>query len=208
MKIIPFTDKELVQNKHEIAFKSNVPIKMGQVLYRIEKTSSIHYYGTCEVCKGEKQITVNGYTFTCPKCNGGSGSMVVLIASRYQVQRYRVQKISEELDMNSWGEGKEFTKYVSITAFRPRPRNNARWDENDKSFKLSSIYIGQTCFDNILDEIPQHEFVRDEVYADYKLAVQRADMLNEQSKKKVDEYNANFGTNFEFEFPAYDRKSN
>ena len=39
--------------------------------------SSKPYYGTCDICKGKREIKLKGRLYTCPKCDG-SGKMYIV----------------------------------------------------------------------------------------------------------------------------------
>lgn len=188
-------EKELVTNKHLIEFKSNFPIKLGDVLYTVEEITHQYFYGVCEVCKGEGNITYNGYSFRCPKCNGFNQSTLVLKVCRYNVYRYRVAKISEKLKMFDWNPAKGFDRQITIKLFRPQPRGS--YGEHDKTIKLSSNNGKEI---NILN-------IGKNIYSDYKTAVAEADKLNSEQEAIVKKYNEDFGTEFLFEKPKYDSKS-
>lgn len=188
-------EKELVTNKHIIEFKSDFPIKLGDVLYSVEETLSQYFYGICEVCKGEGEITFNGYTFSCPKCNGVKHSTLVLRVDTYTVYRYRVAKIFEKLEMFDFNPAKGFNRQVRIELFRPAPRGD--YLANNKSIALLSTY-GKGL--NTLE-------LNKNIYFDYKAAVAEADRLNAEQEAIVKKYNEDFGTDFVFKKPKYDLKS-
>lgn len=184
-------NEELTTNKHIIEFKSDFPIKLGDVLYSIEEISPQYFYGICEVCEGKGDITHNGYTFRCPKCNGNGNSTLVLKVSTYNVYRYRVAKISEKLEMYDWNPARGFDTRVKINLFRPTPRGD--YFASNKIIKLSSCRGELKTNTNI--------------YFDYKTAVAEADRLNAEQEEIVKKYNEDFRTAFVFEKPKYDLKS-
>lgn len=188
-------EKELVTNKHIIEFKSEKPIRLGDVLYSIEEILPQYFYGTCEVCEGKGDITYNGYTFRCPKCSGAGSSTLVLKVSPYTVYRYRVAKIAEKLEMHDWNPAKGFYEQVKINLFRPSPRGDYFTD--NKRIVLTSNY-GKGLNTLRLDE---------NIYFDYKTAVAEADRLNAEQEAIVKKYNEDFGTDFVFKKPKYDLKS-
>lgn len=188
-------DKELVTNKHIIEFKSEKPIRLGDVLYSVEEISSQCFYGICEVCKGEGDITFKGYTFRCPKCDGVKHSTLVLRVDTYTVYRYRVAKISEKLEMFDFNPAKGFDRQVRIDLFRPAPRGDSF--AYNKTIALLSTY-GKRL--NTLE-------LNKNIYFDYKAAVTEADRLNAEQEAIVKKYNEDFGTDFVFKKPKYDLKS-
>ena len=185
--------EEIKQIKHSIEFLADTPIKMGNVFYAVERAYDEHFYGKCAVCNGEKTITINGYKFTCPNCRGLGEQAIVLSVPTYKVYRYRVQETSEQLIMSCWKQNNGFTKRITITLYRPRPIGS--FNEYEKTIKLYSD-------NNKYIKLPNN------VFYEYKKACAEADRLNAEQEDKVLKYNSDNSTNFVFEKPKYDLKSN
>ena len=186
-------EKKLVKSQHTIEFEADFPVKIGQVFYTVERVTGQWFYGKCEICDGSKEISYKGYTFKCPQCYGmASNNPCVLQVGRYMVYRYRVQEITERIEMTDWNPSKGFEHCIRVVLERPSPRGTNEYNKVVRGCYYSS-YRGL-------------HFER-KVYCDYKEAVAEADRLNAEQEAIVTKYNNDYGTNFVFNKPKYDLKS-
>ncbi len=184
-----------IRNQHTIEFLANERIRLGDVFYVVEKGCGKSYFGKCEVCNGKKELSFNGYTFTCPKCYGSGSQTCVLEVDNYTVNRYRVAGFSEDLHISDWNPAGGFMRQMVVKLFRPRPRGS--YSEDNKRIDCTSGYSKGTLVLNLHKSI----------YSDYKAAVAEADRLNAEQEAIVKKYNDDNGTDFVFEKPKYDPKS-
>ena len=67
----------------------NNKYNIGDTVYRVvEETSLLPTTEICNVCSGDKEITYNNYTFTCPKC-GGKG---IIVSGNNRTDLYKVSE--------------------------------------------------------------------------------------------------------------------
>lgn len=174
----------------EIHYISPRAINIGDVFYRIVHGDFNYFHEPCKVCGGTTQLTVNGITFECPRCNYEKETIRVC---NYVVHRYRVFKIEMESDSSDW---KASTlRDVKFSLYRKTGHG-----------RLCGEY-GQFCFyDRNISTYYNKPFngilygMEDCFYDDYKFAVETATQMTLYELERLRAYNAENGTMHEAVF--------
>lgn len=171
-------------------------INIGDVFYMIEQGDTKQFYEPCKVCNDTREVTVNGVTFKCPCCNRGKQAIFV---QQHIVHRYRVHRISDEVESREWKAGENHT--VKFGLYR---KVGNGWGEHN------STELWATDFTKRLNAPCGNDTVNGYgIYDDYKLAVSVAERMNEIELEQLKAYNAEHGTNYEVNFTkTHDKKSN
>jgi hypothetical protein len=193
-----------MKNQHIINFElpNETTLKLGDVVYTVDYKDKQSWTGVCPVCNNEKKLTVNGFQFTCPKCNGyGGDHSPVLMVSGYCVRRWRVSGFTENLRMYEWNPAGGHSVEIEIRF------TNVTRTSSGESFELNAYsQRGNKGFDK-LQKLRGDGYSNEPIFFVYADAVKRADELNAEQAAIVTTYNAEHGTAFEFVKPEYDTKS-
>lgn len=165
-----------------------IEVKIGDVLYRVERTKSEIYFRTCRVCEGKREITVNGITFKCPMCQQEGE---VLRVNGFFVRRYRVFSKEYFINSSDWKyDGKE--PYVRYEIYH---KSGLGYAGDHSTHKVSDRMFTDGCeYFNCPD--PNEHNVGSCLYSDYKLAVAVAERLTNEQIEKVRAYNVENGTDY------------
>lgn len=167
-----------------------IQVNIGDVFYRVEPTDFKHYYRTCRVCEGKRDITVNGITFKCPMCQSESE---VLRVRGYFVRRYRLYSIEKFISNQDWKyDGKE--PLVRYEIYHKSGLGHS-FSNNFSTRKVSSDMFSGDC--RYFNNQDANEYSVDScLYSDYKLAVAVAERLTQEQIDKVRAYNIENGTDY------------
>lgn len=183
-----------------IKYESPRPVNIGDVFYRIEKGDFATLHSPCRVCLGAKEVTVNGITFKCPKCND---EQAVLHISQWVVRKYRINHISDTVSDTEWKPSN--VHRIIFKAYR-KVGHGTSYSYNHSTCTLSEDNLNK-YFNVSIDEI-REAYADKYLFDDYKLAVLAADYLTALELQKVADYNALHGTSHEVHFKAeHDTKS-
>ena len=210
--------KGTIIQQHTIKFIAfdDIPLQLGAVYYTVEKYDCQSFYGVCPVCGDNKKVVINGFDFTCPKCNGYGGSKSSLICvDRFTVKRWRLSGVSEELNIHDWNPSDGHYRAIKIRFTRTKR------SEGTETFEINSYQYGRAtrygnCEQN--GEFGDQSLRLDNKYSasnrdDISIFVNYADAaalaknLNEKSIEKINAFNETAGTKFNFEWPENDVKS-
>ena len=183
-------DNQLKQTA-TITYTAPREINIGDVFYKIKAADHHAFREPCLVCKGEKELTINGITFSYPYCGR---SEEVLRIPGYVVQKLRVFKIEDEVN-NS--ERKPGTNHRVRFGLYRKAGHGYQWADH------SETTLGELDFERWLNFSKEeaNEYNADNlIFDDYRLAVLVAKYLTEKQLKKLDEYNALHGTSHEAKF--------
>lgn len=184
----------------EIKYVSPRPVNIGDVFYRIERGDCEILRSPCRVCLGTGEVTVNGITFKCPKCNE---EQTVLRVSQWVVRKYRVNHISDTVSDTEWKASN--LHRIIFKAYR-KVGHGISYSNNHSTCTITEDNL-KKYFNVPLDEVKE-PYTDKYLYDDYKLAVLAADYLTAQELQKVADYNAQHGTSHEVHFKAdHDKKS-
>lgn len=189
------------QHKTEIYYSALRPVNIGDVFYRISAVDFQVFRAACRVCKGEKEITVNGVTFKCPCCENEDEGIKIC---GYAVRRYRVYAITDEVDSREWKASSNHS--VTFKIYRKTGKGCQRW-----SAGYETRVISERNFQT-LNTPYQAERLRDynnAFYDDYELACAVTAELTAAEVRRLNDYNALHGTSHEAKFKeTNDPKSN
>lgn len=162
-------------------------INIGDVFYMIEVCDRIPFYTKCRVCEGKKEITVNGITFRCPKCND---EKILLCIYGYKVVRYKVYSIETSMPNEDWKTSD--IRNIKYGLFHKHGKGH--YIGNTKTIQRSDYGFSEKFLNN--PNVKNRHYA-DKIYSDYKLAVKCADELTQESINELKRYNEKYGTNFE-----------
>lgn len=168
-----------------INYQSDVPLKLDDVLYIVETPDngrgSKTFTQTCRVCEGKRELTINGVTFRCPRCEYEQKALTV---HKYIVRRYRVYKVEAAKSAETW---------------KPSDYMDVRFGIYKKCGRGYGSTIAHTLQ---YGDINPAEPLRSErpVFTDYALAVAAAKAYNEREIARLADYNQLHGT--QYEMPA------
>lgn len=182
----------------------SVPVKIGDVFYRIEPTDHKHYTRVCRVCEGKKNLTINEVTFKCPMC---AQEQTTLFVRGYVVKRYRLFSVEHFIYNYDWKyDGREPEVRYQLyhkSGFGRYSRGVTHSVQKVDSYMFS----GKSQYFNCQN--PSEHSVNNCLYSDYKLAVNMADKLTQEQVEKVRAYNEE--NNTDYELPVFkiehDKKS-
>lgn len=175
-------------------------VNFGDVFYKIKAVDFQAFREPCVVCKGEKNLTINGVTFRCPCCDT---SKEVLQINGFVVHRYRVFKITDKVSSDEWKPSKDhrikFELYRKVGhGYQWASHSTATLDEDDLCKWL-----------NVGVEELRPPLADKYIFDDYQLAVKAAKALTDKKLKELDDYNALHGSEYQAEFKTEnDKKSN
>ena len=194
------TDKTQQTQTSTITYRAPREVNIGDVFYKIKRADHQTFREPCLVCKGAKELTINGITFRCPCCDN---TKEVLSISGFVVQRYRVFKISDEVSSSEWKPG---SYHIVRFGIYRKVGHGYQWATHSK------IEINEDDMNRWLNlsEDDAAKYNEDRlIFDDYQLAVRAAKALTEKELKKLADYNALHGTNHKAKFETEnDKKSN
>lgn len=161
-------------------------INIGDVFYKIERTSFQTFRSECRICEGTGKLSVKGYEFKCPACDKETE---VLNVCGYFVRRYRVYYI------------KQFTRCDDWKACNSRNIEYGIYHKGGRGYGYGTtnrqISLGDWRIKEFLNRTDISAIHYDDaIYSDYNLAVQQAEKLTQMSIDSVKNYNIEHGTNY------------
>lgn len=176
------------QQKAVVQYHAPREVNIGDVFYKIEAVDHQCFREPCLVCKGEKNLTVNGVTFKCPCC--GDTRETIRICG-FVVQRYRVFKITDEVGSEEW---KPSTNHrVKFDLYRKVGHGYQFADRSASSFDSYDLRRWLNLSGG--DEIRAGN-VGSYIFDDYQLAVETARLLTAAEVQRLKEYNDTHGSSY------------
>lgn len=182
----------------KFSFDYNAPeaINLGDVFYTVEFASKQYIYGlACPVCGDTFKVQINGFEFTCPHCNGYGNRTPVLMVRGCTIKRWRCAEAGVGFQMHEWKLPENLEAIAEFGLYRA---GRGIYTERQKV----------TVSNNGRPPLPLQTTGGIPLIRDYKEALKIANEKNAAEAAKVEEYNQQHGTDFIFEKPAYDSKSN
>lgn len=178
--------------------------QIGDIVYLIVATNTRSFFRACRVCNGERQLTVNGVTFTCPVCNREEA---LLSVCGYKVVKCKVYSITKSVNTDCWqlptdADGNYICK-LEYKLFNKRGKgyNDGNYTYYTRASSAVTTYLNHNKPD---DYATLENFARNPiekylyaVYTDYKLAVSLADRFSQLQAERVRRYNEENGTSFD-----------
>ena len=188
------------QQTAAIQYAAPRAVKIGDVFYRIERGNWLNFREPCPVCKGEKKLTVNGYTFDCPACDTLKTTIQI---APFLVRRYRVNGVREEADDTFWKMG---NRYVFFHFYRKVGKGYVGYfGTNGGTFEMSSSDFCRQYNEEYDGGLPHAE---SGIYDDYNVAISIAEQMTRYELRRLADFNAKFGTHHEAAFAInHDPKS-
>lgn len=182
-----------------VAYNAPRQVNIGDVFYMIAAVDLQTFREPCIVCKGARKLTVNGVTFSCPCCDD---SKEVISLRGYVVHRYRVFRISDEVNNSEW---KAATNHAVRFGLYRKVGHGYQWESHSQK----EMGKWDLCkYFNITEENVTSSLIDKYIYDDYALAVRAAKALTDQELQKLADYNVLHGTKHEAVFKTEnDKKS-
>lgn len=187
-----------------------IDINLGDIFYMIEAASSKNFYEPCHVCDGTGSLTVKGVTFRCPCCEKQS---VRFNVHEYVVRKYRVSKLTVRINDEYWKFDPDDIKLAEFEMYnkhghgygccvrRSIPTHGVRRygiNPDESCLERRDVIYRNGVATEETTKVEPYYVIDDLLYTDYKQACAMAAKFNDMERARVEAYNAEHGTNFEF----------
>lgn len=169
---------------YEIRLRNGYELRLGTHVWLLQG-ETVNVNRKCTVCGGEKSLTVKGYTFKCPKCNGRTTGELWYSYRKFKLIEAVVDEVTFSLTALGHAVNVKFNlKYLNTDV------NNIWWRNKD-----AESYFGgyepltcEKCVEKLNKSCSEFYFVHDLLFTEKSEAVATQRYFNKYERQRVAKY--------------------